>query len=88
MGPTNGSQNPDHCGDRVANIKAAIHAERVEYIEQVINIRVQRCVSSKIEVIRVHAARTHQVIQYDLVRGDEIRENAIPGRLVRAEPVG
>lgn len=72
----------------MAYIEATINSERIEYIQEVIDVRIETSVSPKIEVIGIYTAGTDQVIENDSVRREEIGENAIPGGLIRAKSMG
>lgn len=71
----------------MTNISTSFDAENVEDVEQVIYVGIESGVPSEVEVIRVDTAGADQVIKDDaVVRGKE-GKNALPSRLVRAEPM-
>lgn len=69
----------------MTNKGAAIDAESVENVKQVVDVSVERGVASEIEVIGVDTAGTDEVVENDSVIGHEVRQNPLPRRLVGAE---
>jgi len=88
LGAADGREDPDHGGDGVSDEGASRDAERVEYGEEVVDVRVERVVASEVEVLRVDAAGADEVVEHHAVVAGEVREHAAPRRLVRPEPVG
>ncbi|PPD82314.1 hypothetical protein GOBAR_DD20753 [Gossypium barbadense] len=85
----NGSEdaNQYHSREGVTNISASVNAERIEDVKQVINVGIEGCVPSKVEVIRVDTFGTNKVKQNYTITRREKWDNVLPGRLVCAEPV-
>lgn len=72
----------------MADVGAALDAERVEYVQQVVDVGVEGGIPPEVEVFGVDAAGADEVEQDDAVVGQERGENALPRRLVGAEAVG
>lgn len=72
----------------MADVEAAIDGEGVEDGEEVVDEGVEGCVTAEIEVIGVNAAGADEVVEDDAVGRGEVRQNAIPNRLVSPGPVG
>ena len=71
----------------MTHIGAAIDAESVENVKQVVDVSVESGVALEIEVIGVDTAGTDEVVENDSVIGHEVRQNALPRRLVGAQAV-
>ena len=72
----------------MADVGAAGDAEGVEDSDEVVNVGIQGGVPAVVEVIWVDAAGAHKVVEDDLVVAGEVRQHALPRRLVGAETVG
>lgn len=84
---SNGGEDADHSGNRVADVRATIDAERIEDVEEIIDVRVERSVATEIEVVRVDRSGADEVVEDDTVVTDEEWQNAIPRGLIGAEAV-
>ena len=84
----NGSQNPNHGGDGVADISATINAESIKDVEKVVDEGIKSGVAPEVKIVRIDAAGTDKVIENDTEMGQEIRENALPRGLIGAEAMG
>lgn len=71
----------------MTRVGTAINAESVENVKQVVDVGMERGVALEVEVIGVDTAGADEVVENDSVVGHEVRQNALPRRLVRAKAV-
>jgi len=72
----------------VADVGAAGDSEGVEDVEEVVHVGIEGGVAAEVEEIGVDAAGAGQVVEDDFIVRGEVREDSLPSRLVRPEPVG
>lgn len=72
----------------MADVGAAVDAEGVEDVEEVVDVGVEGGVAAEIEVIGVDRTGADKVKEHNPVIVAEEGENALPSRLIGAEAVG
>lgn len=71
----------------MTDVSTASDTEGIKDLKKVIDVSIKGGVAAVIEVIRVDAAGANEVIENDAVVASEVREHALPRRLVGAEAV-
>ncbi|GER40208.1 proteasome subunit alpha type [Striga asiatica] len=83
-----GGEDADGGGDGVADVGAAAEAEGVEDVEEVVDEGVEGSVAAEVEVVRVDAAGTDEVVEDNAVVAGKVGKDPLPCRLIGADAVG